>query len=110
MSYPVTKVSSVEKQDIKDIPPSPKLTFSIFSFIHLLGYHTPISQPNRKTAVVSLVKEGGGVLIYVSYICMNNSCLQLQLSGHLGSFAYFHFFKKGQSIESRTQDSYIYEF
>ena len=47
------------------------------------------------------------LLIYVSCVGMCNSCLQLQLWGHRGSFAYFLFFKKNQS---RTQASHIYNF
>ena len=42
MSYSVPKVSSVEKQDIKDTP-SPKMAFLILFFIHLLGYYTPLN-------------------------------------------------------------------
>ena len=56
--------------------------------------------------VVVVVGRGGGgtggVSIYVSCLGMCNSCLQLQLWGHLGSFAYFLFFK-WISLEHKTR-------
>ena len=45
---------------------------------------------------------GGGIQIYVGCVGMCNSCLQLQLLGHLGNFVYFLFFKK-ISLERKTR-------
>ena len=52
---------------------------------------------------------GRGVLIYVSCVDMCNSCLQLQLWGDLGNFAYFLFFKK-ISLEHKTRINKILIF